>query len=297
MSKQNIFKLVYVSVLIIFTIFVLVDTFLIPKRKAKIEKQERIEEIEEYISERLSTNTSYRDNDINIKIDTINRNESNVYVADIQLSDIKYMKTAFAEDEYGRNIKENTSTIAQNNKAILAINGDYYGFRDYGYVLRNGVVYRDIRNSDKNQQDLVIYSDGRFEIVYENKVDINDLKNSGAWQVFSFGPGLIIDGEITVGKDQEVAISSPSNPRTAVGVIDDKHYVFVVSDGRTDVSKGLSLMQLAECMKELGCKQAYNLDGGGSTTMYFDGTVMNVTTSGSKIEERKVSDILYIGRQ
>lgn len=297
MSKQNIFKLVYVSVLIIFTIFVLVDTFLIPKRKAKIEKRERIEEIEEYISERLSTNTSYRDNDINIKIDTINRNESNVYVADIQLSDIKYMKTAFAEDEYGRNIKENTSTIAQNNKAILAINGDYYGFRDYGYVLRNGVVYRDIRNSDKNQQDLVIYSDGRFEIVYENKVDINDLKNSGAWQVFSFGPGLIIDGEITVGKDQEVAISSPSNPRTAVGVIDDKHYVFVVSDGRTDVSKGLSLMQLAECMKELGCKQAYNLDGGGSTTMYFDGTVMNVTTSGSKIEERKVSDILYIGRQ
>ena len=100
-----------------------------------------------------------------------------------------------------------------------------------------------------------------------------------------------------MGKDQEVAISSPSNPRTAVGVIDDKHYVFVVSDGRTDVSKGLSLMQLAECMKELGCKQAYNLDGGGSTTMYFDGTVMNVTTSGSKIEERKVSDILYIGRQ
>ena len=297
MSKQRIFKLVYIIILILFTIFVLVDTFLIPKRKAKIAKQERIEEIEEYITERLSTNTSYKDDDININIETIVRNESNVYVADIQLSDIKYLKAAFAKDEYGRNIKENTSTIAQNNNAILAINGDYYGFRDYGYVLRNGVVYRDERNSDKKQQDLVIYTDGRFEIVYENDVDINDLKNRGAWQVFSFGPGLIINGEITVDKDQEVAISSPSNPRTAIGIIDDKHYVFVVSDGRTDVSKGLSLMQLAECMKELGCKQAYNLDGGGSTTMYFDGTVMNVTTSGSKIEERRVSDILYIGRQ
>lgn len=297
MSKQRIFKLVYIIILILFTIFVLVDTFLIPKRKAKIEKQERIEEIEEYISERLSTNTTYKDNDININIETIVRNESNVYVADIQLSDIKYLKAAFAKDEFGRNIKENTSTIAQNNNAILAINGDYYGFRDYGYVLRNGVIYRDIKNPDKKQQDLVIYTDGRFEIVYENDVDINNLKNKGAWQVISFGPGLIINGEITVDKDQEVAISSPSNPRTAIGIIDDKHYVFVVSDGRTDVSKGLSLMQLAECMKELGCKQAYNLDGGGSTTMYFDGTVMNVTTSGSKIEERKVSDILYIGRQ
>jgi exopolysaccharide biosynthesis protein len=70
----------------------------------------------------------------------------------------------------------------------------------------------------------------------------------------------------------------------------------VVSDGRTTESVGLSLLQLAEIMDQLGCEQAYNLDGGGSTTMYFNGEVINNPTSnGRKSKERSVSDIVYIG--
>ena len=87
-----------------------------------------------------------------------------------------------------------------------------------------------------------------------------------------------------------------SNPRTAIGVIDDLHYVFVVSDGRTSESEGLTLYQLANFMQNLGVKTAYNLDGGGSSTMYFNGQVINnPTTNGNKISERSVSDIVYIG--
>ena len=87
-----------------------------------------------------------------------------------------------------------------------------------------------------------------------------------------------------------------SNPRTAIGIIDENHYVFVVSDGRSDESEGLSLRELAEFMESLGVTTAYNLDGGGSSTMYFNGSVVNnPTTGGSTTKERSVSDIVYIG--
>ena len=79
------------------------------------------------------------------------------------------------------------------------------------------------------------------------------------------------------------------------GIFDDSTYVFVVSDGRTSESQGLSLKQLAEFMKELNVTTAYNLDGGGSSTMYFNGQIINKpTTNGRNIEEREVSDIVYL---
>ena len=87
-----------------------------------------------------------------------------------------------------------------------------------------------------------------------------------------------------------------NNPRTAIGKLAENHYVFVVSDGRTNKSTGLTLYELANFMKELGCTEAYNLDGGGSSTMYFNGNVINnPTTNGNRISERSVSDIVYIG--
>ena len=96
-------------------------------------------------------------------------------------------------------------------------------------------------------------------------------------------------------RSEEVDQAKTSNPRTAIGVISPLHYVFVVSDGRTDESEGLSLYELAQFMQELGVETPYNLDGGGSSTMVFNGTVINQPTSGKRISERKVSDIVYIG--
>ena len=87
-----------------------------------------------------------------------------------------------------------------------------------------------------------------------------------------------------------------SNPRTAIGYIDENHYVFVVSDGRTEESEGLSLYQLSHFMKSLGCTTAYNLDGGGSSSMVFQGNIINNPVSmGRGSSDRKVSDIVYIG--
>ena len=69
-----------------------------------------------------------------------------------------------------------------------------------------------------------------------------------------------------------------------------------MADGRTSENEGLSLHELAEFMEGLGVQTAYNLDGGGSSAMYFNVEIVNQpTTNGHSIEERRVSDIVYIG--
>ncbi len=219
------------------------------------------------------------------------QNDTKIYVADIILSSAQYLKTAFANDTYGKNVTATTSTIAENNNAVLAINGDYYGVQENGYVIRNGIVYRDSANGS---DVLCIYADGTMEVLNDSEYSAEELVSRGVWQAFSFGPALVEDSSVTVDENAEVAKAKASNPRTAIGVIDANHFVFVVSDGRTSESEGLSLYELATFMKGLGVETAYNLDGGGSSTMYFNGYVVNNPTTGGSIKERSVSDIVYI---
>jgi len=246
------------------------------------------------IVEPIITENSYQDANIQITIETIREYDTDIYIADVIVSDVAYLKTALANNTYGRNIKETTSYMANEHDAILAINGDYYGFRSAGFVIRNGVLYQDTARSGSNEA-LVINADGSFEIMDESSSDAQTLYGEGALQVFSFGPGLIEEGEISVTNRSEVSQSKSSNPRTAIGMIDKLHYIFVVSDGRTSQSAGLSLFELAEVMKAYGCTVAYNLDGGGSSTMVFNGEIVNNPTDGRSFGERKVSDIIYIG--
>ena len=242
----------------------------------------------------LNTATAYEDDTKAISIETYERNSTQIHVATVTIKGDASIKTALADETYGRNVKAKTSTTAQSVNAVLAVNGDYYGARDAGYVIRNGQLLRS-DSQDANQEDLVIYQDGSFEIIREGDITAQELLNKGAVQVLSFGPALIENSQVAVDSTDEVGKAMASNPRTAIGIIDDKHYVLVVSDGRTDESKGLSLKELADFMKELKVTTAYNLDGGGSSTMYFNGQIINKpTTNGHNIEEREVSDIVYL---
>lgn len=242
----------------------------------------------------LNTATAYEDDTKAIAIETYERNSTQIRVATVTIKGDASIKTALADETYGRNVKAKTSTTAQSVNAVLAVNGDYYGARDAGYVIRNGQLLRS-DSQDANQEDLVIYQDGSFEIIREGDITAHELLNKGAVQVLSFGPALIENSQVAVDSADEVGKAMASNPRTAIGIIDDKHYVLVVSDGRTDESKGLSLKELADFMKELKVTTAYNLDGGGSSTMYFNGQIINKpTTNGHNIEEREVSDIVYL---
>ena len=305
--KRHGFTLVFSCLLILFTGYALLDTFVIPRGYSSAEpivsgestKEETPPgtagaELSLYIAEEATEDeSSYSDENISVTVTQYRENDTTIYVADVTLSSPEYLKTALAYGTYGKNVKAATSEIAENAGAILAVNGDFYGARSDGYVIRNGVLYR---AEGSGNEDLVIYADGSFEIIDEDAISAETLLAKGAQQVLSFGPALVESGEIAVSRNEEVGKAMASNPRTAIGIIDENRYVLVVSDGRTSESEGLSLYELAEVMQSLGVRTAYNLDGGGSSTMVFRGEVINNPTTGGKaVKERSVSDIVYIG--
>ena len=309
MLKRRRIVLAYSLALLVFTTYVLMDTFVITRVYGDADAAARQETTQEsdassngYAANAsgstsgsaVSTGDTYSDGDTSITLREYRENDSTIYVADVQLSSASSLRTALAQGSYGKNVTAKTSEIAESVDAVLAINGDFYGAQEKGYVIRNGKLYRS--TAIANQEDLVIYKDGSFGIINESNVTAEELLEDGAQQILSFGPALVQNGSIAVTEDEEVGKAMASNPRTAIGIIDENHYVFVVSDGRSDESEGLSLKELAEFMESLGVTTAYNLDGGGSSTMYFNGSVVNnPTTGGSTTKERSVSDIVYIG--
>lgn len=315
--KKHLWAVCFSAALIAFTVYIALDTFVIPRvynsnatelntsmfsniSKTALNNSQSSSQSSSSASEQssgsskavVSTDTSYSDDNISVTLTEYYENNTKIYAADIMLSSAEYLKTAFANDTYGKNVTATTSSTAQANNAVLAVNGDYYGVQESGYVIRNGVIYR---GSAKGADVLCVYANGTMEIVSDGDFTADELVSKGVWQAFTFGPSLVENSSVTVGVNDEVGKAMASNPRTAIGMIDTNHFVFVVSDGRTSDSSGLSLYELAQFMKGLGVKTAYNLDGGGSSTMYFNGNVINNPTSGRSIKERGVSDIVYIG--
>lgn len=291
--KQKFLHVIDVVVIVALASYILLDTFVIPRSYQTVTATTTPSSTNKTTSSEI-TDTSYIDDNVSIQITTTTYDNTQIYVADVQIKDSSYLQTAFANQTYGKNITDTTSSITESVNGILAINGDYYGARNTGYVIRNGVLYRDTVTSS-SQQDLVINEDGSLSIIEEGSTSVSSLLSNQVQQVFSFGPGLIENGNIIVTSDQEVGKAMASNPRTAICEIEPLHYLFVVADGRTEESEGLSLLQLATYLKTLGVTTAYNLDGGGSSTMVFNGKVINQpTTTGNHISERSVSDIVYI---
>ena len=246
------------------------------------------------------TDTTYESGSMSISISTVVTGEGDstvtYYVADVTVADATTLRAGFAENKFGTNIVEDTSDVAAAYDAVFAINGDYYGFRDSGIVIRNGVLYRD----DGARTGLAIYADGTMEVYDETATTGQVLLDAGVWNTLSFGPALLDDGVIPDGiEDIEVDtyIGNHSiqgdQPRTGIGIIDANHFVFVVVDGRsTGYSAGVTMTEFAEIFQRLGATEAYNLDGGGSSTMYFDGELVNNPLGTS--QERGTSDIVYL---
>ena len=108
-------------------------------------------------------------------------------------------------------------------------------------------------------------------------------------------PQLVKNGKVDVTWEQEKTSKSfveTHHPRTAVAKLKDGKFLMITVDGRSEASGGISLYDLAAYLLELGAVDAMNLDGGGSTTMYLDGKVVNHPSD--KEGERKVSDALIV---
>ena len=246
-----------------------------------------------------STATTYTSDSASITISTMESESGSdrltYFVADVTVTDATMVRSAFAQDEFGQNIIADPSTIAADVGAVLAINGDYYGFRDTGMVIRNGVVFRDAGA----RQGLAFYTDGRVQLYDETATTAAALLADGVWNTLSFGPGLVEDGALAGIDDLEIDTNFGNHsvqgrqPRTGVGMVSTNSLLFVVVDGRSDgYSRGVTMSELAQIFVDHGARVAYNLDGGGSSTMLFKGDLVNNPLG--RGEERGTSDILYV---
>lgn len=227
----------------------------------------------------------------------LDENKITYFEVELWLSDATDLRAALAHDRYGQNIRDNLSDMAKEHNASLAVNGDFYGYRADGIVIRNGVLYRD---APTDRECLVLYRDGTMDVIREKDTSGQELLDAGAWNVLSFGPVLVENGQAREGlkdsykvDDLNVSISG-AEPRTAIGYLGKNHFLILIVDGRqSGYSRGMDFEELAKVFVEHGCSLAYNLDGGSSVTLYQDGEVVNQPCP-LVGKERNISDILYV---
>lgn len=250
-------------------------------------------------SKTIEESFSYDYDTLKIQVDrwcyAFNNTECRFFVVNVWTQSPQQLATAFAGEEYTKDTVEATSEIAARHDAVIAINGDYYNFKDKnGTVIRNGVLYRD---PDSDRDHLLIDRDGKFTAVFRDDYQAGmgqTWLDQGVVQCFTFGPVLVNDGA-AVELPTKYYISTKDiqrEPRAAIGQVDENHYVLIIADGRREgwSDKGMTLQEMQKVFVEQGCRVAYNLDGGGSATLIINGEKIN-RSSGSR--ERNVSDIIY----
>jgi exopolysaccharide biosynthesis protein len=227
---------------------------------------------------------SYQSDSLRIAVNKVQENGITYFAADVWIKDISLFQTAFAGGQYGKGQRDVPLDMAEENNAILAVTGDYYGARSSGVVIRNGELYR-----EKTYEDVcVLYFDGTMETFTEHEFDLDSAIVKKAWQAWSFGPELLKDG---LAIEEFGGSISGKNPRCGIGYYEPGHYCFVVVDGRQEgYSVGMTLTELSQLFYDLGCSVAYNLDGGQTSEMVFSGSFVNQPYNGG----RSTGDIVYI---
>lgn len=239
----------------------------------------------------VTTANGYTSAAVSVSVDKVTVGDAVCFVADIYVADVENFRTGLAGGKYGSGYRERIEKQAKENNAVVAVNGDYYGnsAERKGIVIRNGVAYR---TTTEGYDVCVLYYDGTMQTYTDAQFSVNDAIQKGAWQAWSFGPALLHGDGTALTNVEIVSQVKPDNPRTAVGYYEPGHYCFVVVDGRqAGYSAGMRLEELGAFMESLGCKQAYNLDGGATSVMALHGEVYNQPYN----DGRSCSDILYIG--
>ncbi len=209
---------------------------------------------------------------VNVIVNKVLESEITYFVSDIYITDLKYFATSFSDGGYKKGDRKYVWEIAQANNAVIATAGDWYTDNP-GPVLRNGILYRNQIKYDI----LVMYNDGTMKTYAKGEYDKDSIKEleGEAWQIWTFGPMLLKEGQPMTKFSLPTPVAG-SNPRTAIGYYEPGHYVFVTVDGRQPgYSNGLKLKDLSQLMYDLGCKVAFNLDGGASSQLAFLGEQIN----------------------
>lgn len=231
----------------------------------------------------------YRNDVVSMTLERVEEDALSYYVADIYVRDLSCFRTAIANDAVSRWAEEPVADMAARTEAVIAVSGDYYSARSTGLMARNGVWYRE--TIDRARDVCVLYLDGTMETYSPKQIDLEAIKARGVWQVWGFGPGLLdADGQP---KTTFLSKVRPANPRSAIGYYEPGHYCLVVVEGRgVNDSMGISLEDFSKLFHALGCRAAYNFDG-GATAIMADAA----GTISEQSKPRGCSDIVYLGAQ
>lgn len=240
---------------------------------------------------------SYQSDEIRIAIRITKDAEKKqtYYVADIWVRSIYSIRTVFAHNKFNSGTEEG-DVIAKRENAILAVNGSY----NQGLAFHGGKLYKQLRQNKgwNSCAACLIYEDGTMKTfrLGKEKLDIKEEIKNGAIHGWQFGPIIIRDYEI----DQQISrYSLGYKARNMLGYYEPGHYVIVTCDAGRKDAEGMNEDQMAELMKSLGVKEAFNLDGGTSSVMVFMGEIINRPTThnddGKVVSGRALKDMLLFG--
>ncbi|MBU3189956.1 phosphodiester glycosidase family protein [Clostridium bowmanii] len=197
---------------------------------------------------------------------------------------------------------ELTSDIAKDNNAIAAINGGGFtdkaseslqtgvGANPSGVIMSNGkIVYNGMKNENQKRQAVAITKSGKLLV---GAYSIKEMKSIGVTEAVSFGPAMIVNGEKTITKgDGGWGIA----PRTCIAQRKDGAILLLVIDGRELQSIGATLREAQDVLYDNGAYNATNLDGGSSSTLFYNDEVINNPCG--KSGERTVPSIIYVEKR
>ena len=216
--------------------------------------------------------------------------DSAYILAEIYLSDVHALRAWYQDDPSAplRSMSE-IGPAARALGAAFAVNGDFYPAQGVT-AIRNGTIL----NSCVCGYDLcVLYEDGTMKTFRAASLQTQEAVNKAlrnAWQAWSFGPVLLDDGKpVPDFTGRTIDYLTEIHPRTAIGYYGPGHYCLLNVYGYRDDRPGASLEQLSAFFARRGCLCAYNLDGGGSTHMWFQNR-----EHGYPSEKRELPDLIYV---
>jgi len=247
-----------------------------------------------------------------VKLFNYHFNRKNLFAANEHISFLEVKnsgrKAVFAVDAEAEKLVA-TSEFGKRNAAIAAVNGNFFDVKNGGsvdYVRMDGKMVN-VKRLDKNDNRAFHQ---RAAVVIENgKIEILKWDGTPDWEQRLIQKNVLLNGPLLKfkGADEQLdttAFNRLRHPRTCLGIKPNGRVILLTVDGRNDNSAGMNLFELTKIMRWLGCTDAINFDGGGSTTLWVNGFphdgVVNFPTDNKKWDhegQRKVANVILVKKK
>jgi exopolysaccharide biosynthesis protein len=238
-------------------------------------------------------NQQYKDESIHVRVEKFRHEGLRYIVAYVDIVDPSQIRTASSYGTYDDHRYVKTQIIAKSVNSIVCVNGDFFKYNDFGYLIRQCQLLRERPSGEHDV--LMIDNMGDFHVLTLPTIDdINQYianMEEGRFVVntFNFGPILVNDG-VVLEPETKFYQSTKKQQRVAIVQRGPLSYAIIQADGKTDSTVGINLKKFAVAIKDIipDAQIAYNLDGGGSAHVVYLDKMLNTNSS-----SRSICDILY----